>query len=356
MTETNNNIPFAGLFVKPRKMPDFNYSRFQKWYTTSTWISSTTGTYKGHEVSGGRNFQPVAWARRQWHTSAPPTRLQTAMDTGIAFDLTTPYYMLADTAGGTASTEDTIVGPDYYNLPLRLNQDLIAMDAISNATVANERSMFMRTLAIKHQFTFVNYSRFPLEIYYIVLPVGHRFPTVDGGFDPHDDMSNLGYKKIVVPAVRDAADRGKKSTIDLAMNLKGLWPDAYDMPPGPEMTGTTQALSVDSRSPWVSLLPGATTSSVSLNMPPGQFQDDAWGSPDLATTKPMCGLRMQWVAKLQQPRDIGFTTEVADHAGGDFSGNNYDVHAKSSWLVDMYRTVSYHATHTGEKAYPSTAA
>ncbi len=357
MTETTTN-PFFGLIVQPRKMPDFSHSRYHKWYTTSTYISSQETKYAGHVVSGGRNFQPTQFANRQWHTSAPPTRVNTAFNATVAMDLTTPFYMLADTAGAGSVIEDTVVGPDYYNLPIRLNQDIIAMNAIQESSTATQRALMMRVLAIKHQFTFTNWSRFPLEVYYSVLPIGYDFPIIAAAADIHVDMTKLAFKKIVVPAVRDVGDRAQKSTIDLAMNLKKLWPNAYSLPPGPNMSSTTIAGSTEEAySPWISLVPGATTSSVMLNVPPGQVNDDRWGTPDLTQNGPRCGLRMVWYAKLQQPRDIGVTTESAgDPSGGDYTGANYDVHAKCAWLVDLIRTHSHATNHTGEKAYPNQVA
>lgn len=356
MTEYANNTPFTGIMVKARKMPDLMWPRFQKWYRTTTWISEDANKYVGHQVKGGRNFQGTAWGRRPWHTNTPPTRVETEMSADVAFDLSTPFYMLADTAGATSVTEDTIVGPDYCNLPIKLHQDLIAMNAHTATAGANERSMFMRVLAINHKFTFVNHSRFPLEIYYSVLPVGYRFENLSTQFAAHQDMVGLAFKRIVVPAILDAQDTGRKKSVDLSVNLKKLWPDAYDLPPGPEMTSTTAALSTHSRSPWISLIPGATTTCVMLNIPPGQIGDDSWASPDLATATPVCGLRCVWYGKLQTPRDVGATTEDTDFVGGDYVGNNYDVHLDASWLVDVCRTGTFHQIHTGEKAYPNNAA
>lgn len=355
MTEFGN-MPFTGLMVKAKPMPDLRHPRFTKWYTTSTYLSSELAKYKGHAVSGGRNFQPTQFAQRLWNVSTPPARIETSFGTTNAMDLTTPFYMLADTAGGTASTEDTIVGPDYYNLPLKLHQDLAAMGQVSKLDTDLFRPMFMRVLAIKHKFTFTNYSRFPLEIFYSVLPVGYQWNGISGAFSPHDDMTNHTFKKIVVPAVRDSGDRSQKSTIDLAMNLKSMFPAAYMMPPGPDMTGTTQAASTLSTSPWISLAPGATTVSVMRNFPPGQLTSDAHSSPDFVSAVPVAGLRMQWYAKLQQPRDIGITTEDELFTGGDYIGNNYDVHVQAAWLVDLIKVSHLDTIHTGEKAYPNTAA
>ncbi len=353
MTESSN-YPFSGIMVKARPMPDLMYPRFQKWYSTSTWIGSIATKYKGHAVSGGRTMQPTFFANRAWSLITPPARSAVAFDTTVAMDLTTPFYMLADTIGSGVG-EDTIIGPDYYNLPIKLHQDLAAMGQLSKISTDNFRPMFMRVLAIKHQFTFINYSRFPLEIFYSVLPVGHQWNGISGT-TPHNDMVTHTFKKIVVPATRDAGDKGQKATIDLSMNLKALFPEAYDLPPGPEMTSTTAALSVQSTSPWISLDPGATTVSVMRNIPPGQIADDSHSTPDFATSKPVAGLRLQWYGKLQQPRDVGTTTEDTDHTGGDFTGNNYDVHCKAAWLVDMCKVSNLDLAHTGEKAYPSQVA
>lgn len=354
MTE-NSNRPFSGIMVKARPMPNFRYPHFQKWYSTTTWLGSATTAYNGHMVSGGRNFQPTLFAQRLWHVDTPPARSAAAFSTTVAMDLTTPFYMLADTAGGTASTEDTIIGPDYCNAPIAMHQDLLAWHQVAKLASDNFRPIFARVLAIKHTFTFVNNSRFPLEVWYTVLPIGHLFNAKEGAFAPHNDMTTHSYKKIVVPAIRDAGDRSKKISIDLSMSMPSMFPDEYQITPGPEMTSTTAALSVDSRSPWISMDPGATTNSIYRNIPPGQIADDSHSTPDFATTKPTAGLRLQWQAKLQEPRDVGVTTEGSS-TGGDYVGNNYDVHAKCSWLVDCIKMSNLDQIHTGEKAYPSTVA
>ena len=354
MTE-NGNRPMAGTMVRAKKMPNFRWPRYQKWYSTQTWLSADEAKYAGHQASGGRNFQDTAFSDRSWHVDTPPTRVSSAMSATRAMDITTPFYMLSGTAGATASTEDTLVGPDYYNPPLEMYQDIAALAQHSKFGVSQYQTMFMRILAIKHRFTFTNYSRFPLEVFYQILPIGFNFDVISGAFTPHDDMTSQTFKRIVVPAVRDAADRGQKNTVDIAVNLKQMFPDEYDMPPGPEMTSTTAALSVDSRSPWIGVEPNATTIATFRNIPPGQIADDSFSTPDLAKSGPRAGLRMVWYAKLQQPRDIGITTE-GSATGGDFVGNNYDVHANCAWLADFVNVNAADQIHLGEKAYPNQAA
>lgn len=355
MTETTTT-PFAGFMVKARPMPDLMYPRWQKWYNTSTYISNQVTTYKGHDVTAGRNFLTTVIAERIWHNATPPARTATAFGRVDAVDITTPAYMLAGTSGGTASTEDTLVGLDYCNVPIRMFKDVQALDVHSDTNGANAGNLFTRVLALKHRFTFSNFARFPLEVYWSLLPVGHVFPTPTGIFEPHVDIMAQTYNKIVVPAVRDANDRSQKRTIDIDINLKKLWPMEYAMRPGVNMTGTTAAAStVDGNSPWMATH-FSTTSATLRNFPPGQLADDSKSTPDFGTSGPTCGLRLQWFAKLQNPRDLGFTTEDADHAGGDFTGNNYDVHASMGWLVDFMRQGVEPLIHAGEKAYPSTAA
>ncbi len=337
-------------------MPDLMYPRFQKWYNTSTYISSMTDSYNGHMCRAGRNFTSTIIAERLWHTNTPPARSANVHANNTAIDLTTPAYMLADTAGGTAVTEDTVIGLDYCNLPIRLHKDLAALEVHSDGNQANNVNYFMRTLAIQHKFTFVNYSRFPLEVYWAILPAGHLFPVPTGSFEPHVDIMAQTFKKVVVPAVRDANDRSQKSTIEVAVNLKKLWPHEYDIAPGQNMSSTTQAASANhANSPWLSLAPAATTVAVIRNFPPGQTNTDAHSTPDFVSDGPTCGLRMQWFAKLQNPRDLGSTTE-GNSTEGDFVGNNYDVHASMSWLMDIMRVGQFPQIHTGEKAYPSTTA
>lgn len=354
MTEFNN-LPFSGIMVAPRPMPDFSYPHFVKWYSTSTWISSSASKYAGHVVSAGRNFQESKLAQRLWHQDTPPARIEADFDATVAFDLTTPYNMLADTAGATADVEDTIIGPDYYNLPIKLNQDLEALNAISILDATDRRPIYIRVNAIKHTFTYTNYSRFPLEVYYTVLPIGYLFNVISSAATIHDDMKTHTFKKIVVPAVRDAADKGQKAEINLSMNLKQMFKHEYEILPGPQTTSTTAVLSVDSSSPWIHCVPGNTTSNVTRNIPPGQIANDAFGTHDLASAHLTAGLRLQWYAKLQNPRDLGVTTEGSATAG-DFVGNNYDLHVQSAWMVEVYKGANYDRPHTGEKAYPSQVA
>ncbi len=356
MTESSN-LPFTGLMVKAKAMPDLRYPRFQKWYSSSSWLSSSSAAYIGHECAAGRNFTDVGVAHRKWNLTTPPTRSAAHFSTTHGLDLTTPWYMLADTTGATASTRDTIVGPDYCNVPIRMYQDLDALAQHSDLETSLNFNMFARTLAINHQFTFINNSRFPLEVYYTVLPIGHLFNPLAGQFTPHEDLSSSStFKKITIPAIRDAGDKGSKRTIDLSMNLKKMWPLEYEIPPGPRLTNTTEAGStIDCDSPWLSLDPGATTNNVFRNFPPGQMADDRYSTPDLQDSGPVCGLRMQWFAKLQQPRNLAETTE-GSVATGDYAGNNYDVHWKAAWLMDMIKVGDLHKPHAGEKAYPSQVA
>lgn len=355
MTETTQT-PFSGLMVKARKMPDLMYPRYEKWYNTSTYISSAQGTYFGHSAAAGRNFVTTLFVERNWNNATPPARSERVMDSTLAIDITTPAYMLADTTGGTSVTEDTLVGLDYCNVPIRMFKDIAALEQHTDTNIAGSSTMFGRVLAIKHKFTFVNHSRFPLEVYWAMLPVGHTWPTPTGSFEPHVDIMAQTYSKIVVPAIRDANDRSQKRTIDIDVNLKRLWPNEYNLRPGVNMSGTSAAASAnESNSPWFGLH-FSTTSATIRNFPPGQLSDDSKSTPDFNSSGPTCGLRLQWFAKLQNPRDLGATTEDADHAGGDYTGNNYDVHANMGWLVDMMRVGNQPLIHAGEKAYPSTAA
>lgn len=353
MTETTNT-PFSGLMVKARPMPDLMYPRYQKWYNTSTYISSALDTYLGHPVAAGRNFVSTVIAERDWHQTAPPARAANTHSTTNAMDITTPAYMLAGTAGLTDS-EDTLVGLDYANVPIRFFKDVEALDAHHGVDTGNLPT-FARVLAIKHQLTFINHSRFPLEIYWNFLPIGHLFPVPNGILVPLIDIMAQTYSKITVPAIRDAGDRSAKNTIDVDVNLKQLWPNEYAMAPGQNMTGATAAASTDhANSPWMSVH-NSTTSATFRNIPPGQIRDDHNSTPDFSINGPTCGLRLQWFAKLQNPRDLGVTVEDADHAGGDYSGNSYDVHAKMGWLIDYMRVGNATQIHKGEKAYPSAVA
>lgn len=349
-------MPFSGLMVKAKPMPNLQYPRFTKWYNTSTYISSATATYLGHIAKAGRNFSPTTVAERHWHASTPPARVAAPHTTTSAVDLTTPAYMLGGTDGNTASTEDTLVGLDYYNPPIKLFHDIDSLDTQSDLAAGTNVSAFMRVLAIKHTFTFINHSRFPLEIYWAMLPVGYLWPVPTGTFDPHVDIMAQNYKKITVPAIRDANDRSQKSSIDIDVNLKQLWPHEYDMAPGVNMSGTDAAASAaNGNSPWLNIH-HSTAVSTFRNIPPGQIADSSKSAPTFGTNGPTCGLRLQWWAKLQQPRDLGSTTEDADHAGGDYTGNSYDVHAKMAWLIDYMRVGHEPRIHLGEKAYPNSVA
>ncbi len=352
MTE-NSNTPMHGIYVKAKPMPDLRWPRFKKWYNTSTWVSSASGTYVGHQAKGGRNFASTITCRREWAVSTPPTRSIAAWSATEAWDLTTPFYMLADDAGDAATTEDTIVGPDYYNPPNDLYQDINALSAVSRFDVASYRHMYVRVLAINHQFTFINNSRFPLEIFYTFMPTGWQFNAMPDQYTPHQDMHTHALKKIVVPAIRDAGDKSSKKTLDIKVSLEDLFPMNYAIPPGTMLTDTLAVNSTEEAlSPWINVQADGSTTSFYRNIPPGQIKDDSHSNPDFGTSGPVAGLRLQWYAKLQQPRDVGWTTEDLNRDGGDYTGNNYDVHARCSWLVESMRTGRLHRPHAGEKAYP----
>lgn len=357
MTETTNT-PFSGLMVKAKSLPDLMYPRYQKWYNTSTYISTSVATYLGHPAAGGRNFAPTIIAERFWDQTNPPSRVLTTLSATAAMDITTPAYMLAGLqTTGQSTTEDTLIGLDYSNPPIRMFKDLSALQRHADLDTATRQDMFVRVLAIRHKITFVNHSRFPLEIYWAMLPVGHKFPDPTGQFAPHVDIMAQTYSKITVPAIRDAGDRGQKNSIDIDVNLKKLWPHEYDIAPGNNMAGADATAALDNaNSPWMSTEPGSSAQAMISSFPPGQLATDAQSTPDFQLSGSTCGLRLQWFAKLQNPRDLGVTTEDADHAGGDYTGNNYDVHANMGWLCDIMRVGTNPAIHAGLLAYPSTAA
>ncbi len=343
MTEATTR-PYAGSLVPAKWMPDLRYPHWKKWYNTKTWMGASTDDQGGHLVRGGRHLTDVNQARRLWTRDSPGA----ARTVGSLIDLTTPYYMLA----GTDLTNDTLVGMDYHNPPLQLAQDMGAfIDMNLAGTLAETHSaMVFRVLAVKHIITFQNFNRFPLEIFYAILPTGYNVNVTSSSTVPHEDMEGSGMRKFVIPGVRDVGDKSMKKELEIAFSLPEIFPWAYAKEAG--HTNSDATTSVDN-SPWVVInKDSGSTDSWYSTVPPGQITANIQ-DPDLAVYQAIPSLNLRMFSKLQIPLNVGVTTE-AEGTGGDVTTNNFYIHWDSSWLCEM---VSRHRhtgqAHPGPKAYPS---
>lgn len=339
MTEHDNQWG-TGQLVPARKMPNLQYPRFTKWYTTKTWISSATNKFQPMHVTSARDMVRWECARRVFD-AAGATRSQLQADDRDGYDLTTPYYMLANTDAGF----DALIGPDYKNVPLDMAQDAVALASMSidNQDLGNINNIRTRTLAFKHVFDFVNYSRHPLEVFYTVVPAGYDIPDLNSYLTaPLEDLSHSGYTKMTIPGVTDAGDKGVKRSINLAMNLVKMFPEQYQLDP------TIVPLENINYSPWRRL--DRNTGNFTTT-PPGQ--EDVNVTTDEAAVP---SLRLRWYAKLQLPVYTNISVDPTVGAGDVTGLNGYTVYATSSWLQEFARPEARGKPHPGTYAYPDQTA
>ena len=353
MTQVNT-LSSSGMLVPARPLPDFNYPHWKKWYNTKSWLSNLVGQYTPFQVEAGMHIHAANSMERLWHETTPPTRnvLNYTVGTG-GLDLTTPCYMLAGTEATDNTLGDTLIGLDYANVPLAMAHDVSALAASKLIVSGTTHSLWARVLAINHTFTVVNYSRFPLEMYYAVLPHGTVFKDIEAKTVPHADLGNSQYRKIVIRGVRDAGDRGSRKDIKIAANLQQLFPHAYDMPPGMHSGDATDELGP---SAWFALQNTHATAATIATSPPGQLIDTLRFSNTAATDLQVPALKCRFYGKLQFPMNIGTTGFTAAPTGGDTDNNSYTIHSDMSWLVEYVNMNQLENIHPGEKAYPDQVA
>lgn len=351
MTQVNT-LAASGMLVPAKPLPDLQYPHWKKWYNTKSWLSNLGTQYTPFQVEAGQHIHAANSFQRNWHVDTPPTRgvlNYTVTEEGM--DLTTPCYMLAGTE--TSNTlGDTLIGLDYFNPPLQMAKDIFSLADQRLMAVSTNQSMWCRVLAINHTFTVVNYSRFPLEMYYAVLPIGTQYEDLEVTTVPHRDLGNSQYRKIVIRGVRDAGDRGAKKDIKISANLQQIFPHQYDMPPGIHGGDT---LAEFGGSPWFGVLP-TQTASIMTSVPPGQTVRGDQFETASAKQEQVPALTCRFYGKLQFPMNIGTTTFTAAPTGGDTDSNSYTIHSDMSWLVEYMNVNSIATVHPGEKAYPDQVA
>ncbi len=349
MTQVNNKAS-SGMLVPAKWMPDLEYPHWKQWYNTKVWMSNATAVYSPFVVEGGRHIHGANPAQRLWHPTTTPGRTLVDYTTDVAgIDLTTPAYLLAGTTT-TDATGDAEVGLDYFNPPLQMAKDVFALaQQQSTGEATTRRTTWGRVVAINHTFTIVNYSRFPLEIFYAVLPIGAQFEHLEATTVPHADLVGTQYRKFVVGGVRDAGDRGSRRSFPVAANLKSIFPFQYESGPGIH-SGTGN----EGESAWFGLN-NATTSSIITTMPPGQSTSTTQFDESAGTVRQLPALVCRIYGKLQTPINVG-TTIVGTGTLGDTDTNSYTIHADMSWLVEMINVSRLSIAHPGEEAYPDQTA
>ena len=341
--ELNNNM-MLGESLQPRWMSDHDYPREKKWYNTNTYFSSSANDLIPFVVPTGTNRQAMNPYERRWAEVTAPARTPAYSAIGRGIDITTPAYMLA------GLVENCVVGLDYANCPLDMYNDIKTMDAISSLGPGDDATMFGRVLAINHTFTFQNYSRFPLEVFYTIVPHGVEFEEIAETGNPASDISKSMYRMKIIPGVKDAGDKPIKRSIDISMSLPSLFPDAYQQRPG-EHAGDSS--SEESSSPWFII--SDDIPQVIRTCPPAQLDITDWtASSSVAHNDAPPGLFMRFYCRLRTGLTLG-TTVQGTEANADTTTNGTVIHGKMSWLVDFIRTKQISIPHGGSKAYPSQA-
>ena len=341
-----STVAANGMLVPAKYLPNLRYPHWKKWYNTKTWLSNSSDHYNPFETGAGRHIFAANSAKRDWHEGTVPARSvinYTVKEQGI--DLTTPAYMLAG-SDVSNTTGDTLVGLDYFNPPIEMAHDVFSLGQNKNAGVLAGMNLLGRVQAINHTFTIVNYSRFPLEVYYAVLPFGSPFTDIEAASAPHADLEGRQYRKIVVAGVRDAGDKGARRDIKISANLASIFPNVYDI--GPMAHGSTSVSGVGG---WFGLL-DTVTSSIMVTEPPGQSDVTTAYDRSSAHDQNIPALMCRFYAKLQMPMNIGITSAQTDATGGDLTINSWTLHADMNWLVEMVNVAGQGEIHPGEQAYP----
>ncbi len=336
-----------GMYVRPRQFPNLYWPRYKGWFKTKANLSPEASKATMFQCASGMNLTQINFARRRWHQQTPQTR-----DEDNDLDLTTPAYMLA----GSDLTSDSVVGLDYHNPPIKYAQWLSARKAVSQSNVNG--TDYMRVLAISHNFTVSNFSRFPLEIYYSVFPGKWEPQNNAHAADCMLDPAVSGYRKKVIPPVRDDGDRSKKRTIQVDMNLQKLFPLSYQALPQ-AINGDTTTTSTDSTtSPWI-FVNNWTTSSMYRNVPPGQAAkhnvDPTTGVPHGIHEDMLPCLHLRMYARLQMPINVG-STDTTNIANGELDTNGFMIEGDFNWLIEHLDPQRRAQEHPGELAYPNQSA
>ncbi len=326
--------PILALSVKPRWMPDLGYPRFKKWYSTSSYLSPAVTTLTPHTVPSGQNILNLDMGQRAYADSATAP----ARGTSHYLDITTPCYMLAGTTG------DSLVGLDFFNPPLAMNKDINNLSNLYTLADDTDASLVCRVLAIKHKFTFINYNKHPVRLYYSVLPTGWTFPTIEAASAPMADQSLSGWRSIVIPAVMDAGDRGVTRHLNMQMNLESLFPQQYEEPP---QVRAGDAVTENSSSPWIALLNGARNY---ITTPPTQQSVTNDVTSSAVNIQPP-GLKCQFAVQNLAGVNVGSTAYTAE-TDGDINTNGLIMMADMNYLVEYVQNRMTAKVHSGNKAYP----
>lgn len=335
MTELNP-VAFRANTAAPRWLPDLHYPRWKKWYSSTSWLSASTDGQDAHQPQGGRHLTAFTYCARDWHATTPPAR---ALNSN--YYLEQPWYMLA----GTSTVQDELCGVDYGNLPLRMAHDIRTLATQSDAGSA---ALKARVLAFKHTFTFVNFNKHALEIYYEVLPTAYEENTYDDTNAPHPDLSVGQLNKLVIPGVLDSGDKAVRRHLEISDKMASLFPSAYDKDPLVSMP--TGAAGSEDPSAWLGMRYSTTANMIETDPPYVQASGSALAT-DLGVTP---SVRIRFWHRLQIP--IGGTATAGDSTAGEFTGTGFFVHVSGNWLVEMVNTASESSYHPGEKAYPDQVA
>ncbi len=326
-------------FTAPCKyLPDLSHPRWKRWYSTKTYFSQSTTDLVVYAAPSAQNLAKMTFARRNYADAAAAPARSTSDD----MDITTPAYMLAGT-NAALLTGDELVGLDYFNPPLNMKQDLEMLGTMNQVDQADSARMFSRVLAINHKFTFINYNKHPVKIYYSMLPTGWTFDDLDAPTTPQDDLSRSSYRSIVIPAVQDQNDRGVTRDLKVSMTMSTIFPEAYEHPP---MTRGGALTTEDMSSPWIGTTDQARAY---ITSPPGQITN--FYQTTVQQDKQAPGLNMRFYMQTMSGINVGVpsTTTAAE---GLLTTNGVVMMGAMNYLVEHSLVRPLNKAHSGSKAYP----
>ncbi len=252
MSAIDNNV-FLGQMVPAKWVPNLFYPHFKQWYKTQTYMSGAVTHLEPYISLSGTHRSSMIPARRDWHGTTAPARTSVYATNEIGIDITTPAYMLAGTTTTDATQGDTVVGLDYGNVPLQMHKDINALSQVRQTIFDStlEKVLYARVNAIKHTFTFQNYGRQPVEIYYTILPTGYPFVDISQSTAPGLDQEQSQYRRITILGVLDSGDKAQRRSVNVGINLAKIFPQSYDL--GPQQHNDNITTGNYSSSPWMAL-------------------------------------------------------------------------------------------------------
>lgn len=316
-----------------RKWKSNDYPRFEAWCSNDTWLCNSTAFLTPYSVPSGQHAATLSFAQRAYGTGAAPAR-----STTNKLFLGWPYEKLAGTTL-TDATGDTLIGPDFYHLPYRLHAAIAEWASVHTRRLTDEGLMegYIRCLAYKHTFTFYNYNRHTMRLYYRVNEnwggTSNLFESIMTSGAPVE-LHRYNVAHVDIPGVLDSGDQPKRMQLVLKRNMAGMYPEIYKVDPDDGHT----VVSPQTQS-WVPMSPLThQNTSITNQIVLTPLQLKTVEPDDTLTTgfeDPASKLahNVQFAARLLTGLNVG-VTDATVGTGGSVATNGLMVHMTSAWKME----------------------